>query len=80
MAMVCATSGAVFAPSTGTPVRGGLTWREAHFVAEEVASTGQLVSMDLVEVNPALMGEQEVSSTLAMGVDIIGSALGHTIV
>lgn len=38
------------APSTGTAVRGGLTFREAHFIAEDIAATGQLGSMDLVEV------------------------------
>lgn len=38
------------APSTGTPVRGGLSWREGHFICERVAETGQLVAMDLMEV------------------------------
>jgi len=38
------------APSTGTTVRGGLTLREAHYVAESVHATGQLGSMDMVEV------------------------------
>merc|ERR1712146_382163 len=40
------------APSTGTRVRGGLTYREACFLAECVAETGQTVSIDMVEVNP----------------------------
>ncbi|KAI9677848.1 MAG: Arginase, catabolizes arginine to ornithine and urea [Trizodia sp. TS-e1964] len=40
-----------FAPSTGTPVRGGLTLREGDFIAECVHETGSLVSMDLVEVS-----------------------------
>jgi len=47
---------AVIAPHTGTAVRGGLTYREAHFVAEAVAETARLGSMDLVEVNPKLGG------------------------
>ncbi|KAI9738298.1 MAG: Arginase, catabolizes arginine to ornithine and urea [Cirrosporium novae-zelandiae] len=50
-----------WAPSTGTPVRGGLTLREGDFIAECVHETGQLIAMDLVEVNPSLeaMGAQE---------------------
>eukprot|EP00543_Licmophora_paradoxa_P011711 CAMPEP_0202476796 /NCGR_PEP_ID=MMETSP1360-20130828/93607_1 /ASSEMBLY_ACC=CAM_ASM_000848 /TAXON_ID=515479 /ORGANISM="Licmophora paradoxa, Strain CCMP2313" /LENGTH=200 /DNA_ID=CAMNT_0049104011 /DNA_START=783 /DNA_END=1385 /DNA_ORIENTATION=- len=44
------------APATGTAVRGGLTYREAHFVAERVAQTGNLASADIVELNPALCG------------------------
>lgn len=36
------------APSTGTPVRGGLTFREAHYICEAVASTGKLVAMDMM--------------------------------
>ncbi|KAJ2634505.1 Arginase, catabolizes arginine to ornithine and urea, partial [Coemansia sp. RSA 1694] len=42
------------APATGTPVRGGLTFREGHYICEAVAETGCLVALDLVEVNPAL--------------------------
>ncbi len=44
----------MWAPSTGTPVRGGLTLREGDFIAECVHETGCLVAMDLVEVNPTL--------------------------
>ena len=43
-----------FAPGTGTCARGGLTYREIHYVCEELALTDRLVGMDLVEVNPAL--------------------------
>ena len=42
------------APGVGTPVKGGLDYREAHFVMEAVAESGRLVALDLVEVNPAL--------------------------
>jgi arginase len=42
------------APGVGTPVKGGLDYREAHFVAEAVAESGRMVALDLVEVNPAL--------------------------
>ncbi len=42
------------APGVGTPVKGGLDYRDAHFVMEAVAESGRLVALDLVEVNPAL--------------------------
>lgn len=42
------------APGVGTPVKGGLDYREAHFVMEAVAESGRMVALDLVEVNPAL--------------------------
>ena len=45
------------APSTGTPVRGGLTFREGHYICEAVHETGRLVAVDLMEVNPTL-GDQ----------------------
>merc|ERR1719421_1525068 len=43
-----------FAPGTGTAARGGLSYREIHYICEECALTKRLVSMDLVEVNPGL--------------------------
>jgi len=42
----------VYAPGTGTLARGGLTYRESHYICEELASRSRLVGMDLVEVNP----------------------------
>lgn len=69
----------LYAPSTGTPVRGGLTWREGHFVAEEAAASGQLVSMDLVEVNPQLAKDINKEETVSLAVGLIASALGATI-
>ena len=42
------------APGVGTPVKGGLDYREAHMVMEIVADSGLLTSLDLVEVNPTL--------------------------
>lgn len=42
----------IAAPGTGTLARGGLSYREAHFICEELASTNRLVGCDLVEVNP----------------------------
>lgn len=41
-----------YAPGTGTLARGGLTYRESHYICEELATTNRLVGMDLVEVNP----------------------------
>jgi arginase len=73
-----------FAPSTGTRVRGGLNYREAHFIAENLAETGQLVSMDLVEINPRLgfvdASHREVENvTIDIGLELISSALGKRI-
>lgn len=68
----------MYAPSTGTPVRGGLTLREGDFIAECVHETGSLVGLDLVEVNPRLeeAGAQE---TVRAGVSIVRCALGDTL-
>jgi arginase len=43
-----------FAPGTGTRAKGGLTYREAHYICEALAEKVRLVGMDIVEVNPAL--------------------------
>eukprot|EP00298_Acanthocystis_sp_HF-20_P005641 c15738_g1_i1.p1 GENE.c15738_g1_i1~~c15738_g1_i1.p1 ORF type:complete len:345 (-),score=169.81 c15738_g1_i1:316-1350(-) len=67
------------APSTGTRVVGGLTYREAHYVAEVVAETNRLRSMDMVEVNPCLSTPQDVKSTLEVAVGIVMSATGKYI-
>merc|ERR1719498_271851 len=42
----------IAAPGTGTLARGGLSYREAHYICEEMAATGRLVGMDVVEINP----------------------------
>ncbi|PGH16224.1 arginase [Polytolypa hystricis UAMH7299] len=67
-----------WAPSTGTPVRGGLTLREGDFIAECVHETGNLIAMDLVEVNPSLelIGANE---TIRAGCSLVRSALGDTL-
>ena len=49
----------MFAPGVGTPVRGGLSYREAHLALELVAESGLLDSLDVVEVNPMLDRENE---------------------
>lgn len=67
------------APSTGTIVRGGLNYREAHYVAEAVSNTGMLGSMDLVEVNPKLCPGPESEMTAQLGMALIASAMGSRI-
>lgn len=67
-----------WAPSTGTPVRGGLTLREGDYIAEAVHETGQLVAMDLVEVNPSLE-EKGASETIRAGCSLVRCALGDTL-
>ena len=64
------------APGVGTPVKGGLNYREAHMVMEIVADSGLLTSLDLVEVNPTL----DVRNTTAeLGTELALSALGMKI-
>jgi arginase len=62
-----------FAPGVGTPVMGGLTYREAHLAVELIADTGRLAGMDLVEVNPILDRE---NMTGRLAVELAASALG----
>jgi arginase len=64
------------APGVGTPVRGGLSYREAHLAMELVAESGLLGSMDVVEVNPILDRE---NATAALAVELVASALGERI-
>lgn len=65
------------APGVGTPVPGGLTYREAHLACELAAESGLLGSLELVEVNPILDRENR---TAAIAVELAASALGRTIV
>jgi arginase len=64
------------APGVGTPVRGGLTYREAQLLMEIIADTGKLGSMDVVEINPVLDHENR---TAQMAVGLVASALGKRI-
>jgi arginase len=64
------------APGVGTPVSGGLTYREAHLACELVAETGKLAGMDMVEVNPILDGQNQ---TAHLAVELILSALGRRV-
>jgi arginase len=64
------------APGVGTPVKGGLDYREAHFVMEAVAESGRMVALDLVEVNPALDLR---NATAELATDLAASAFGKRI-
>jgi arginase len=65
-----------FAPGVGTPVQGGMTYRESHLAMEMLFDSGKLLSMDCVEVNPVL---DEENSTGLLSVELISSALGKKI-
>jgi arginase len=66
----------LIAPGVGTPVKGGLDYREAHMVMEIVADSGLLTSLDLVEVNPTLDMQ---NITAQLGTELALSALGMKI-
>jgi arginase len=65
-----------YAPGVGTPVRGGLSYREAHLAMEVIAESGLADSLDVVEVNPVLDRENE---TGKLAVELVASALGARI-
>lgn len=64
------------APGVGTPVRGGLTYREGHLVCEKASRSGGLLSLEVVELNPVL---DDRNQTAELGVGLVASALGATI-
>ena len=64
------------APGVGTPVRGGITYRESHLAMEIVADSGKLLALDCVEVNPVLDTE---NATGSLAVELICSGLGKEI-
>jgi arginase len=64
------------APGVGTPVRGGLTYREAHLAMEILCDSGKVVGMEVVEVNPVL---DVANQTAILGVELVLSALGMRI-
>jgi arginase len=64
------------APGVGTPVRGGVTYREAHLAMEMIADSEAMVSLEIVEINPIL---DEHNRTALLGVELVLSALGKKI-
>jgi len=65
------------APGSGTLVRGGMTYREAHLAMEKIAEAGGMLSLEVVEINTALDINNK---TGELGVELILSGLGKTIV
>jgi arginase len=65
------------APGVGTPVKGGLNYREAHMLMEMVADSGLLRALDVVEVNPIL---DDRNMTAILGAELASSALGQKII
>jgi len=66
----------LIAPGVGTPVKGGFDYREAHMIMEMVADSGQLIALDLVEVNPTLDLR---NATAEFATELALSALGKGI-
>jgi arginase len=64
------------APGVGTPVRGGVTYREAHLALEMIADSKSMVSFELVEINPVI---DEHNTTALLGVELVLSGLGKKI-
>ena len=64
------------APGVGTPVRGGVTYREAHLAMEMICDSGQMTAMEVVEVNPVL---DEANRTADLAVELVMSGLGKRI-
>ncbi len=65
------------APGVGTPVHGGLTYREAHYVMESLCDSKKSVSLELVETNPILDVQNR---TAQIGVELIASFFGKRII
>lgn len=66
----------VLAPGVGTPVHGGLTYREAHLIMELLYESGLVRSLDIVELNPFL---DDRGKSAHLAVDLIGSLFGRTV-
>lgn len=65
------------APGVGTPVRGGLTYREAHLIMELINEFGIVTSLDVVEVNPILDSK---NGTAELAVELVASLMGRRII
>jgi arginase len=64
------------APGVGTPVKGGLDYREAHLIMELLSDSGRMTSLEMVEVNP-ILDDRNASATFA--VELVQSAFGKKI-
>ena len=64
------------APGVGTPVRGGLSYREAHLAMEMIGDSGRMLSLEVVEVNPVF---DEANRTALLAVELVASAMGKRI-
>ena len=64
------------APGVGTPVKGGITYREAHLAMEMLCDSNRMTSMEVVEVNPVI---DEVNRTANLAVELVMSAMGKQI-
>jgi arginase len=64
------------APGVGTPVRGGITYREAHLAMEIICDSGRMTSMEVVEVNPVI---DEANRTACLATELVMSAMGKRI-
>jgi len=65
------------APGVGTPVRGGVTYRESHLALEMIADSEAMVAMEVVEINPVI---DEHNKTANLGVELVLSGLGKKII
>jgi arginase len=63
-------------PGVGTPVKGGLDYREAHLIMEVIADAGVMTSLEIVEVNPIL---DEGNKSAEFAVELVQSAFGKKI-
>lgn len=66
--------------ATGTIVRGGLTFREGNYICERLAESGQMVGMDVVEVNPSIDREEYTVEAVQVASSLIRSTLGGTLI
>jgi arginase len=64
------------APGVGTPVRGGITYREAHLAMEMIADNKKMVALEMVEINPII---DVLNKTAILGVELAASGLGKKI-
>ncbi len=64
------------APGVGTPVRGGVTYREAHLAMEMIAESRRMISLEMVEVNPIL---DQQNATAELAVELVLSSMGKSI-